>query len=170
MAERTAQRILVGRVRGLYGVRGWVKISTHTERWENILAYTPWQLCVGGTWRTTQIEDWRWFGKGLAVKLDVCDDRDTARRWMGADIAVFREQLPTIGDGEYYWADLVGLQVINREGVELGCVDRLMETGANDVLIIRGDRERLVPFLLKDVVLDVDLVDGLIRVNWDEDF
>jgi 16S rRNA processing protein RimM len=78
--------------------------------------------------------------------------------------------LPPAPEGEYYWTDLIGLTVINREGVTLGQVDHLLETGANDVLVVKGERERLIPFLLELVVLEVDLAQRMLRVDWEEDF
>ena len=84
----------------------------------------------------------------------------------GADVAVHRRQLPAAEAGRYYWVDLIGLSVVNREGIALGTVIALMETGANDVLVVQGERERLIPFVLGRVVLDVDLEAGVIEVDW----
>jgi len=81
-----------------------------------------------------------------------------------------RSALPAAGEDEYYWSDLEGLRVETLEGVDLGTVDHLIETGANDVLIVRGDRERLIPFLRPSVVREIDLVAARIRVAWDPDF
>jgi 16S rRNA processing protein RimM len=109
-------------------------------------------------------------GKGIIARLESIHDRDEAARLLGAEIAVNREQLPPAPEGEYYWADLIGLTVQNHKGITLGQVDHLLETGANDVLVVKGDRERLIPFLLEQVILDVDLAQRLLRVDWDEDF
>ncbi len=163
-------RIMIGRISGLYGVRGWVKVFSYTCPIKNILNYSPWQLGKNGLWQTIAVSEGRSQGKGIIARLESIIDRDQASRFLGAEIAVERQQLPQLADGEYYWADLIGLTVINREGVTLGRVDHLLETGANDVLVVKGERERLIPFLLEHVVLDVDLAQSVLRVDWGVDF
>ncbi len=103
------------------------------------------------------------------MQLDGVEDRDQAAARVGCDIAVLREDLPEAEDGTYYWADLQGLQVVNRDGAELGKVEYLMETGANDVLVTAGERERLIPFVVDKVILDVDFAKGVILVDWELD-
>jgi 16S rRNA processing protein RimM len=110
-------------------------------------------------------------GKGVVAKLKGCDDRDAAAALMGMNIAIRREQLPAATEGEYYWADLVGLAVSNLEGVSLGVVEQLLETGANDVLVVvQGDVERLLPFVQGQFVKEVDLTNRRIIVDWDPEF
>jgi 16S rRNA processing protein RimM len=104
------------------------------------------------------------------VHIAGIDDRDIAASLLNTQIAVRREQLPPAAEGEYYWSDLVGLAVRTIAGVELGKVTHLMQTGANDVLVVKGDRERLIPFLQPDVVKRVDLDAGIIEVDWDPEF
>jgi len=166
----TDRKIVVGRITGLYGVRGWVKVYSWTEPREAIVGYSPWQVKIGGGWREMQVVDGRRHGKGVVVRLEGCDNRDVAATLLGAEIAIFRSQLPDTAAGEYYWTDLVGLKVVNREGVELGVVKNLMETGANDVLVVQGERERLIPCLFGKVVVEVDLEHRLMRVDWDPEF
>nr|MDJ0906951.1 ribosome maturation factor RimM [Woeseiaceae bacterium] len=108
-------------------------------------------------------------GKTVIAHLDGVDDRDAAAVLVDCDIAVDREAMPDAGDGSYYWADLEGLQVVRRDGTELGNVAYLMETGANDVLVVQGELERLIPFVVEKVILDVDLDNGVITVDWDWD-
>jgi len=170
MPKAPSDLVTVGRISGLYGVRGWVRVYSHTEPREGIVRYSPWYLRLGGEWRPVAVAEGRRHGKGVVARLEGCEDRDQAARLMGAEIAVRRDQLPPLPEGDYYWTDLEGLRVVNREGVELGTVERLMETGANDVLVVRGERERLVPYLPGRVVLGVDLEGGEIRVDWDPDF
>jgi len=170
MPKAPSELVTLGRISGLYGVRGWVRVFSHTDPREGIVRYSPWYLRLGGEWRPVRVAEGRRHGKGVVARLEGCDDRDQAARLMGAEIAVRREQLPPLPPGEYYWTDLEGLRVVTREGVELGTVARLMETGANDVLVVRGERERLIPYLPERVVLEVDLEGGLIRVDWDPDF
>jgi len=109
-------------------------------------------------------------GKGLVVQLAGCDDRDAAALLTGSDIGIYREQLPAAADDEYYWSDLLGMQVTTTGGAVLGVVDHLIETGANDVLVIRREREHLVPFITGQVIKSVDLEAREIRVDWDPDF
>ena len=119
MAENGDEYIVVGRIAGIYGVRGWVKIFSHTQPRENILGYATWYLKKQGAWRTVELETGRVHGKGVVAKLKGCDDRDAAAALMGNTIAIRREQMPQSAPDEYYWTDLVGLNVINLEGVEL---------------------------------------------------
>ncbi|HYW92716.1 MAG TPA: ribosome maturation factor RimM [Gammaproteobacteria bacterium] len=164
------RRVVLGRVAGLFGVRGWVKVHSDTRPRENILDYPVWQLGGSGRWRSLRLIEGRVQGKGIVAHLEGCDDRDAAVALTGARIAVGRGELPPLAEGEYYWADLEGLRVRTIAGRELGCVGRLMETGANDVLVVRGERERLIPFLPGRVVTEVDLDDGVMVVDWDPDF
>ncbi len=170
MADADSQRVILGRIVGLYGVRGWLKIYSHTDPPENILGYAYWHLHVGDEWRVVKVLEGRRHGKGLIARLEGSEDREAGRRLLGADIAVQHSQLPALGADEYYWADLIGLRVVNLSQVELGRVDSLMETGSNDVLVVKDDRERLIPFVPGDVILKVDLSAGVIRVDWDPDF
>ena len=109
-------------------------------------------------------------GKGVVARLVGCDDRDQAQSLMGYEIGVYRDQLPETEPGEYYWNDLKGLKVVTLQGESLGIVDHLIETGANDVLVVKGERERLIPFVQDQVVTKVDLDNGEIQVDWDKDF
>jgi 16S rRNA processing protein RimM len=162
--------VALGRISGLHGVQGWVKIHSDTRPRENILEYAPWYLRRKGCWEVWQPLQGRRHGKTLVARLEGCNDREQARQLMGATIAVRRAQLGDQGNGDYYWTDLEGLRVVTREGVELGRVDHLMETGSNDVLVVRGNRERLIPWLPEQVVRSVDLKQGLITVDWDPEF
>jgi 16S rRNA processing protein RimM len=163
-----ARRVVLGRVSGLYGVRGWLKVFSETEPLEGILGYTPWLIGTGGEPR--QVLEGRRHGKGVVVRLEGCTDRDQAAPLVGAEIAVSRDDLPPASADELYWADLEGLAVVTTQGVALGTVDHLFSTGVNDVLVVAGDRERLIPFARGDVIRDVDLEAGCIEVDWDPDF
>ena len=116
------------------------------------------------------VAEFRPHGKGLAARLVGLDDRDEAAALMGADIAVWRDELGEPEPGQYYWADLVGLEVRHAEGQSFGKVEGLMATGANDVLVVKGERERLIPFIQGQVIKGVDLGAGIITVDWDPDF
>ena len=163
--------IVVGRVSGLHGVRGWVKVYSHTQPRENILSYRTWYLLRDGQWKAFDLLEGRQQGKGIVARLSGFDDRDQASLLLESEIAIHHQQLPRAGAGEYYWADLQGLLVLNTQGAELGVVDHLLETGANDVLVVQdGEIERLIPYVPGQYVLDVSLSEGVMRVDWDPDF
>ncbi|HSH28449.1 MAG TPA: ribosome maturation factor RimM [Thiohalobacter sp.] len=163
-------RVVLGRVSGLFGVRGWVKVYSHTEPRENIASYRRWYLQREGDWHPVRVEQGRRHGKGVVVKLAGVEDRDRAAALIGCDIAIDRDQLPPLPPGEYYWTDLEGLRVVTLEGTELGRVSHLFATGANDVMVVTGERERLLPFVQPDIIRRVDPEQGLIEVDWDPEF
>ena len=134
-----------------------------------ILNYRRWFLGHDGDWQSLQVEEGKRHGKSIVARLEGIDDRDAAALLIGRDIAVPRQELPDTEDGTYYWADLEGLQVVDRDGTVLGTVAYLLETGANDVLVTEGDKERLIPFVAGEVILDVDVVKGVITVDWEWD-
>ena len=164
------QRIGIGKITGVFGVKGWVKVFSDTAPKENILAYSPWYLEKGNENKLVKVINGRLQGKAIVAQLEDVDDRDQAELLAGWDISIDREQLPSIGADEYYWSDLIGLKVSTIDNQDLGVVDYLLETGANDVLVIKGDRERLIPFLQDQTVLKIDLEAGEIKVDWDPDF
>lgn len=169
-ARHNDTMVTVGRIVGLYGVRGWVKIRSYTQPPENILSYQPWSIGAPDRWREARVQGGRVHGKGIVAQLAGSEDRDTARELIGADIAVHRGQLPPVEADHYYWTDLVGLQVRDPSGRSLGTVDYVMATGANDVLVVTGERERLIPFIKDQVIKQVDLEGGTLTADWDPDF
>ena len=166
MAVEAPRRVVLGTIAGPHGTRGWVRIRSSTEPPENILRYTPWHVARSGHWFTVDVAEGRVQGRGVIARLHGCHDRNEALGYRGCDIAVERARLPELETGEYYWADLVGMRVATTGGVELGEVARMMETGANDVMVVRGESERLIPFLPGPVVQSVDSVRGAIVVDW----
>ena len=160
----------MGRISGVYGVKGWVKVYSYTRPRENIVQYQPWYLKRNGDWQPRTLAEGNRHGKGVIARLEACDDRDQALALMGCEIGVRRDQLPATAPGEYYWTDLQGLEVVTLQDEPLGRVDHLIETGANDVLVVKGDRERLIPFVMGQVVTRVDLDAGIIQVDWDKEF
>ncbi len=163
--------VALGRISGLHGVQGWVKIHSDSRPRENILTYRLLYLMQHDRWIEWKLEQGRLHGNTLVAKLVGCDDRESARALMGKPIAVKRSQFSQImKNGEYYWADLEGLTVINQEGITLGQVDYLFETGSNDVLVVNGKQECLIPYIWQQVVLDVDLLEEQMTVDWDVDF
>lgn len=159
----------LGRIVGLFGVRGWVKVYSDTRPPEAILTYGPWRIGKGEEFRELKLAEGRPHGRGIVVRLEGCTDRDQAATLVGNDIAVEAAQLPPTRKGEYYWAQLEGLKVVNLAGQELGIVSHLFETGSNDVLVVQDERERLIPYT-RDAIRDVDLDAGVLRVDWDADF
>ncbi len=170
MNDREPRLVIIGRVAGVYGVRGWIKVISSMEPPEAILDYATWQVRSGSGWRPMTLSEGRRHGKGLLAHLAGCDDRDVARVFVGAEIAVYRSELPEPEPGRYYWADLEGLTVRTTGGVELGVLDHMLETGANDVMVVAGERERLIPYVRDKVVVEVDLEQGVILVNWDPEY
>jgi len=173
--EQDSGTVVLGRVAGVFGVRGWVKIFSHTEPRNNILTYSPWLIGPGSggeqdSWAEFRLLDGKPHGKGIIALLEGCDDRDQAALLVGCDIAIERRRLPRLEQNDYYWSDLEGLRVRTLEGVELGIVSHLFETGANDVMVVIGEKEHLIPYLWEQVVKQVDLEAGLMLVDWDPDF
>jgi 16S rRNA processing protein RimM len=168
------QLITMGRITGLYGVKGWVKVFSETEPREGIGKYSEWLVKRPHGWQRFAVESGRKQGKNVVVKLAGIDDRDMAATLSGCEIAVTRDQFVLAKPGEYYWLDLQGLKVVTIDGVELGIVDHLLETGANDVLVVREEnreaRERLIPYLPGQVVTDIDLQEKRMIVDWDLEF
>ena len=164
------KRVLLGRIAGLFGVKGWVKVFSYTEPRANIAVYAQWDLQHDARRMSATVEACEAQGKGIVAKLAGVDDRDAAALWVGAEISVLRETLPEPGPGRYYWADLEQLEVRTVSGVSLGRVHHLLATGANDVLVVRGERERLIPFVEGQAVKKVDLDQGIITVDWDAEF
>ncbi len=160
----------MGEITGLFGVRGWVKVFSYTRPREAILQYDPWLLKIDGHWQPVHRVDGNGSGNSVCARLEGCRDRDQAAALVGKEIAILPDQLPPLKEGEYYWSQLVGLRAINQTGVDLGVVDHLIETGANDVLvIIDGEQERMLPYI-PDVVKRVKLDDRVLEVQWDPDF
>ena len=166
----SGRQITVGRIVGVHGVKGWVKLLSHTDPIDNLLRYRPWRVALDGIETELVPAEGRMQGKALVARLEGVADRDQALRWIGADIRIDRSQLPPPRKGEVYWVDLEGLQVRTTEGVVLGTVSHLFATAANDVLVVRGERERLLPFIKDRFVKSVDLEGGEIVVDWDPEF
>lgn len=166
--------VLMGRVAGPYGVKGWVRISSYAQPPGNVFDYRPWQLRRGGD-ATTEFDadvlEGKVHGNGLIARIAGIDDRDQAAELKGLHIYVARSQLPELDDGSIYWTDLEGLRVEQVDGSILGRVDHMLEAGAADVMVVCGDNDKdrhLIPFIRGEVVLDVDLDARLIRVDWQE--
>ena len=164
--------VIMGRVASAFGIKGWVKIQPFSDYVDSLLDYKTWYLGQEqGPWRKVEVLQSETHHKTLAALFTDCPDRTAAEKLKGVLIAVPRSSLPEQIDGEYYWADLIGMTVINEAEVNFGTVVELLETGANDVLIVRGSSgpDVLIPFL-KSVIGKVDLTARTIRVDWSADY
>lgn len=159
----------MGRISGPFGVKGWVKLQPFTAEPRNLLAYPVWWIADETGWRDCRVEQAEVHHATVAAKLAGYDEREAVAGLRGREVAVPREAFPAAAPNEYYWADLVGLKVVNEEGEDLGVVSRVFDTGANDVLVVQGGREQLIPFT-EQVVRQVDLAGGVIRVDWGADY
>ncbi|MBV8679235.1 MAG: ribosome maturation factor RimM [Aquitalea sp.] len=167
---RKEDLVLMGFVRGAFGIKGWIKVQADTEYADGLFDYPVWWLGKDDSWKPYTFENGAVQPKGLSVKLQGIEDRDSAEALRGLQIAVPRSELPEAGSDEYYWSDLIGLSVVNQQGVVLGKVTELMETGANDVLVVEGEHgQRLIPFV-GQFVLDVSLAEARISVDWGLDY
>ena len=162
--------LVLGKFAGAFGVKGWVKVYAYTAEQESIFRYKPLYVKKNNVWQDAGLIKGQRQGKGLVAQLAGVTDRDQAQALSGLEIGVERSQLPGLDPDEYYWSDLQGMQVITISGVSLGVVDHLFETGANDVLVAVGERERCLPWLMGDVIKSVDLDERVIQVDWDPDF
>lgn len=164
----------MGRVAGPYGVRGFARVQVYTEAIDSLLDFDEWLIGRQGRWEARKVAEATVYGEGLVARLEGIDTPEAARALRGSDVAVLRGDLPPPEGDEVYWVDLVGCEVVNRDGVNLGRVENLLETGANDVLVVvsgSGDTrvERLIPYV-GQVVESVDVAGRSIRVDWEEDY
>jgi 16S rRNA processing protein RimM len=144
-------------------------VFSYTDPREAVLDYGQWLIRRSECWQAATLIEGRRHGKSVVARIEGFDEREAAAVLIGSDIGVPRERLPQAAEGQYYWRDLEGLKVVHRDGSVLGSVAYVMETGANDVLVTNGDKERLIPFIVDEVILDVDLVKGEISVDWEWD-
>ncbi len=163
--------VLLGKVLGAFGVRGEIKLESFTDPKSAILRYQPWTLrdAQGRERELTQARG-RDTAKGLVATFPGVEDRDAAEALRGSEVYAPRSALPPPAPGEYYWVDLEGLRVVNLEGADFGIVSHLFSTGANDVLVAHGERDRMIPFLEPDYIKSVDFDAGVVTVDWDADF
>lgn len=183
MADTATQsdNVVIGRIGAVYGVKGWVKVQSFAEDPEDIFSYSPWYLQSSANRQqhqpSMQVVEWRRHNKGLIARLDGITDRDQAARLTGMDICVAADELPALADDEFYWRDLIGLRVKNQQGYDMGVVEQIMPTPANDVLVVKantndafGKSERLIPFIQSEYIITVDSDNQLIQVDWPSDF
>ncbi len=160
--------VQIGKVSGVHGIKGWVKVHSLTEPREAVFEYQPWLL--GESRKEVRVTQGKKHGKHLIALLEDVNDRDQAECLVNRPIAVYRDQFPDLPEDEFYWTDLEGLSVRLEDGTELGKIDRLLATGAHDVMVVKGQKELLIPFVLEQYVRSVSLADGIVVVDWDPEF
>lgn len=160
--------IVVGRISGVYGVRGWVKLNSYTRPKENIFSYSSLLINVSNRWQNLDVEETQRRGQRLLIKINEINTPENAREFIQCELAITRSQLPPLNEGEYYWHDLIGLDVLNQDDVQIGQVKELVETGANDVLVVKGEGKNkiLIPLIMNIYVKQVDLSAKTISVDW----
>lgn len=172
---QSAAHVVMGRIGAPYGIKGWVKLISFTDPVDNLLEYRHFWIADGADRKQIEIDEARPQGAGLIGHIKGCDVREATRAYTGLDLLIPKEELPELDEG-YYWHELEGLRVVNLEGEDLGVLDHLMDTGANDVMVLRGDaasvdqQERLVPYVEEQVVKEVDLEARVMRVDWGKDW
>jgi len=169
-AAEVSDLVVMGRVIAPFGIKGWLKIRPFTERPDGMIGHPIWWLGrEGAEWKAMTLQEAAVNGEVVVAKLEGIDTPEAAAKWRHWDVAVTRSELPKQEAGEYYWVDLIGLEVTNLQGESLGRVDHLMDNGAQSVLVVSGEKERLIPFV-DQYVHEVDIVGGRIRVDWGLDY
>ncbi|GLQ73822.1 ribosome maturation factor RimM [Vibrio sp. vnigr-6D03] len=176
MSEQV-EKIVVGKFGASYGIRGWLKVFSYTDNAESIFDYSPWFIKQKGDWVECKVESWKRHNKGMVCKLEGLEIREEAHLLTNFEIAINPASLPELSEDEFYWRELFGMQVITTKGYNLGEVVDLLETGSNDVLVVKanlkdafGQKERLIPFLEEQVIIQVDREAQRIEVDWDPGF
>lgn len=175
--EKTEDRIVVGKFGSCYGIRGWLKVFSFTENPESIFSYRPWYIKQGEEWQVVEFENYKPHNQDIIVKIAGINNRDSANVLTNVNVYVAANLLPSLAEGDFYWKDLIGCSVITTTGYDLGKITDLMETGSNDVLVVKanlndafGAKERLLPFVQQQVIKHIDLNTKSVEVDWDPTF
>ncbi len=166
--------VVLGRITGAFGIRGWVRVHPFGDDPESWAEMASWWLSTdpdGSDWVARDLLEAKWHGDGLVAHLKGVEDRTAAEALRGYFVAAPREALPESGEDEFYWADLVGLEVVNLAGESLGRVEEVLQGVAHDVLRVKdgAGTERLLPFV-EAVVKEVDKEAGRLVVEWGADW
>ena len=171
------KEVTLGKIGAVYGIKGWLKIHSFTDDPQAIFDYSPWVITLGGKKQTVTVTEWRKHSSSLIAKFADINDRTDAQLRTGAEIVVESDVLPELPEGEFYWRDLIGMEVMNDQGYNFGKVTDIMETGSNDVLVVKanhndgfGKKERLIPYIDEQVIKNVSLDSKQINVDWDPGF
>ena len=171
MSSRKLEEIVVmGKVLVPYGVNGWVKVYSFTEKIESFLTYKKLFLSQDQkNWLEIKVKDIKLHGKTIIANFSEIADRTQAESYKDYLIGVQKNLLPKLKEDQYYWNDLIGCEVLNLQNISFGLVDTFIKTGANDVIVVKGDKERLIPYTAR-TVLKADTINAKIIVDWDEEF
>ncbi len=169
MNQHDDDLICVGHVLGAQGIKGWIRVFSNTSPRQNIVSYSPWLIEQGDELKKAKVNG-RVQGKNVIAKLEGVDDRTQAETLTGCQLYIDPQQLPGLEAGEYYWSDLIGLSVETLQAEPLGVVATMLETGADDVMVLKGDRERLIPFVMDEIVREVDLDKRRLVVDWSPEY
>jgi 16S rRNA processing protein RimM len=176
MSEQV-ENIVVGKFGASYGIRGWLKVISYTDNQESIFDYSPWYISQKGEWVECKVESWKRHNQGLVAKIVGLDVREDTNLYTNLEIFINPVSLPELPEDEFYWRELFGMHVFTTKGYDLGTVTDLLETGSNDVLVVKanlkdafGQKERLIPFLEEQVIISVDREAQRIEVDWDPGF
>ncbi len=166
----TSNKIVVGKINGFHGLKGYVKIFSETRPRDAIFGYDHFFIFRENVWKKLEVEDSGYAGKSLVLKFKNLMDRTSVESYHGLELFIDHDQLEDLDEGEYYWADLIGLSVVNQQGFVFGEVKEFIETGANDVMVVKkSGQECLIPFTVGHAVINVNLEAKEILVDWDED-
>ncbi|OGT06247.1 MAG: 16S rRNA processing protein RimM [Gammaproteobacteria bacterium GWF2_41_13] len=163
--------ITIGKLCSPHGLQGWIKIASHTSPLTNIVDYKPWLIKTANGWHPLDVDDIHIDDAShILAHIKNVNDPESAKLYTNKTIGVSRSALPSLTNHEFYWADLIGMTVINESSELLGTVDHLMETGSNDVLVVVGKKRHLIPFIRNRVISHIDAEKKIITVNWDTEF
>ncbi|WP_367680298.1 ribosome maturation factor RimM [Candidatus Fukatsuia anoeciicola] len=171
------QPIILGKIGSVYGIHGWLRVFSYTENTNNIFNYKPWFVQQEREWQYIELENWKCHNQDFIIKIKNINNRETASQLTNSKIIVDTLHLPTLSNGEYYWKDLIGCQIVTTHGYQLGKIINIIETGSNDVMIVKanlkdafGIKKRLIPYLDGQVIKQVDIIAQRIEVDWEPDF
>ena len=167
--QENDKKLLIGKINGFFGLQGWVKVFSYTNPRTNILNYSPWTIRVDGNFQSIDITNGREQSKTIVVHIKGIDTREDSQKLIGKDIYIDKEQLPKLKKGEYYWHELIGFEVFNQNKEKLGLVDYFVETGSNNVLVVKGKKEHWIPYI-EPYLVSVDSIKKVVSVDWDKDF
>jgi len=169
--------LIVGKIGAPHGIKGWVRINSYTEELEGIFKFSPWIIEIQGVQKEYKVSSWKHQTKNVIAKLEGIDSRNDMELLKNAEISVLESQLPELQENDFYWRDLIGLKVVNEAGYDMGAVEQMFETGANDVMMVKanlndafGVKQRMIPYLFEQVIKEVDLKEKTIIVDWDANF
>ena len=170
MTTTTDQYITIGTFGKPFGIHGWITVHPASDHTANIVQYQPWAMETKMGWQAIQIAETKIHAEKIVVYLADVNTPEAAQPYNSKKIAILRNQLPKLQEDEYYWSDLEGLAVINQNNIELGHIAYLFRTGSNDVIVVEGNKRRLIPFMQKEIITHIDLKNQCVHVQWDPEF